>query len=500
MSIELDYMEYGTDEDARDAYVKSGQVYFYNESVEDVAWVVGYSSGTGAQSKEADHLYLEAAKANNCDRTYVTNVSIDLTPYSYLLVEWDSNGTNPYATRFSAGTVKMTRARLDEDVKGGGPGVWGRHYTWLDVSAVNENRYIKVAIEGAAVAPGLSKIRVYRVLGVSLECFSEGTIKVQGSYSLGMKAAVTGSLNDTLTRTVAPTIDLTDIIGNKLYIRASRTGSNIKIGIKDSGGTWTEITPNVASANEWQAVDWDISAVSNVNKDVINTIRITIINADSENIFYLDDMFGGIWGKIFIESITLGDTLVKAPAKILTESLILADTLQKKPAKVFSENLNLADTLIKRPVKIFTESIALNDIYLRVWNIYRTFTETLNLADSLIKKPIKTFIESLHLADTLIKRPGKIFTETINLADTYLRRWRIYRTFTETLSLTDRISKKAVKTFLETLHLQDRYTRVVTWYRTFTEKITLIDTVKKIKSNLLLLWKKLQNLFDIEGH
>ncbi|GAH82778.1 unnamed protein product [marine sediment metagenome] len=92
--------------------------------------------------------------------------------------------------------------------------------------------------------------------------------------------------------------------------------------------------------------------------------------------------------------------------------------------------------------RLLTESITLSDVYSRVWTIYRTFSETLNLTDTLIKKPIKTFIESLHLADTLIKRPAKVFTE----------------------------------------------------------EITLADTVLKVKRNILLLWKKLIHLFDIEGY
>ncbi|NVM23683.1 MAG: hypothetical protein HWN68_18135, partial [Desulfobacterales bacterium] len=43
----------------------------------------------------------------------------------------------------------------------------------------------------------------------NLQCFSEAAIKQQGSYSLKVQALTTGSLNDTLTRTISPTIDLT---------------------------------------------------------------------------------------------------------------------------------------------------------------------------------------------------------------------------------------------------------------------------------------------------
>ena len=125
-----------------------------------------------------------------------------------------------------------------------------------------------------------------------LQSYSESTIKEQGTYSLKGIAMITTSLNKTLTRTVNPTIDLTDLIEIKYDIRGSRTGSQIKIGIHDSGGTTTEHTANISQANVNQTETWDISGVSNANKDDIDSIIITIVNADSANTFYLDDMYG----------------------------------------------------------------------------------------------------------------------------------------------------------------------------------------------------------------
>jgi hypothetical protein len=124
----------------------------------------------------------------------------------------------------------------------------------------------------------------------SLDCLSENTIKTQGSYSLKVVAG-TGSLNKTLTRTISPTIDLTGIDEIEFDIYALRTGANIKIGIHDSGGTTTEKTYTVLNSNTWETVTWDISAVADTDKDAIDNIIITMVNADAENIFYLDNMF-----------------------------------------------------------------------------------------------------------------------------------------------------------------------------------------------------------------
>lgn len=133
----------------------------------------------------------------------------------------------------------------------------------------------------------------FELMQQHLQCFSEDTIKQQGSYSIKVVAAKTGSLNDTLTRTVSPTIDLSGKAQIKYYIySASRTGSNIKISIHDSGGITTEHTANISATEAWETQSWNISGVSNSNKDAIDQIKITVLNADTDNTFYLDNMYG----------------------------------------------------------------------------------------------------------------------------------------------------------------------------------------------------------------
>jgi len=139
---------------------------------------------------------------------------------------------------------------------------------------------------------GISNHQPYfRLYSKPFQCYSEATIKEQGSYSLKALAEQTDSLNLILTRTVSPTIDLSDKTEINFDIRASRTGSNIKIDVHDSGGVTTEITPNITSADTFQTVTWDISGVSNANKDAIDSIIITVVNADADNTFYIDNMY-----------------------------------------------------------------------------------------------------------------------------------------------------------------------------------------------------------------
>jgi hypothetical protein len=124
----------------------------------------------------------------------------------------------------------------------------------------------------------------------SIAVQSESTIKEEGSYSLKLVAPQTTSLNKTVTRTLSPTFNLTGQTDFKFNVRSNRTGSNFKIGLHDSGGTTTEVTPNIASADTWQEVTLDLSAVSDANKDAIDSIIYTQLNADAETTVYMDYM------------------------------------------------------------------------------------------------------------------------------------------------------------------------------------------------------------------
>lgn len=131
--------------------------------------------------------------------------------------------------------------------------------------------------------------------GPDLQVFSEATLKTEGSYAL-KGIFTTTALSKTLTRTVAvaSTIDLSGKTLIKFNIRASRTGSNIKIGIHNIDGTTTEYTPNIAVADTYQTEVWDISAVANTAKNAIDKVIVTIMNADANNTFYIDNMYGEI--------------------------------------------------------------------------------------------------------------------------------------------------------------------------------------------------------------
>lgn len=308
MAVTLDLMEYADDAAAQAAYVASdAEVVDQNyEADGDGASAVGDTGGvehwyavkftTGAAIFcSAASIYLEGQTGNPTgDMTFRIETNVSSKP-SGILVHANAAGTltptqpawkkcdfAPF--ELAAGTYWLVIYIPDQ----ANDNKW--HWTRDESGGTNETAYSQDhASSWGFVAAARS---YYRIHALHCQCYSESAIKEQGSYSLKGIAVITVSLNDTLTRTVGPTIDLTGMLRVYLDIRASRTGSNIKIGIHDSGGTTTEVTPNIASANVFQEVALDISGVADGDKDDIDSIIITVVNADATNTFYIDDMYG----------------------------------------------------------------------------------------------------------------------------------------------------------------------------------------------------------------
>jgi hypothetical protein len=137
---------------------------------------------------------------------------------------------------------------------------------------------------------------MFRVKGTSLvdifEIFSESTIKTQGSYSLKIIAPITTSLNKSVTHIIVSPVDLSGQNTIKYDQRALRPGSNIKIEFHNATGMgYTIEHTHNQSADEFETAIIDISGIIDENKNAIDEIKVTIINADSENTFYLDNIY-----------------------------------------------------------------------------------------------------------------------------------------------------------------------------------------------------------------
>ena len=309
--IELDYMEYATDALAQAAYLTNADItnniatnpdfelWTGGDAVAPDGWDLGGASATIAKESSIIKVGTYSAKVTRVGTDCALNNTDYLTPAGGIAA-WKGKtltlGMWVYATVADRARLLINDGGTDAASTSSfhtGNSTW----QWLTVTRVINEDATYLYFSGYVITGNTSAYfdGARLVIGTnfySLLSYSEDTIKEQGSYSLKGIAIITSSLNKTLTRTISSPIDLSDYDTISLDIRASRIGSNIKIGIHDSGGTTTEHTANIASADTFQTEEIDISAVTNANKDAIDSIIITIINADAENTFYIDDFKG----------------------------------------------------------------------------------------------------------------------------------------------------------------------------------------------------------------
>jgi hypothetical protein len=250
-------------------------------------WYFGIWNNGGVQTLEFRHF----PNSGTADIAIVKTTSVSINTWYHLALVRNGNNWMIFKDGSQQGTTEVDAYNIDN--------IAGALY--IGVRKDKDEDYFNGWIDEVRVTKGLARwtttftpdTQAYPLeSGYIMQDFTS-TTHTQGSYSLKTVAIATESLNKTLTYTPASPINLTDKRVIHFYMYASRTGSNIKIGIHDSGGTTTETTPNITSANTWQSVLWDISAVTNANKDAIDSIIVTVTNADADNTFYIDNMYAG---------------------------------------------------------------------------------------------------------------------------------------------------------------------------------------------------------------
>lgn len=257
---------------------------------------VGYGGGTGAWNSSNGHRYL--IMINNLNQKinfqyYIGGTSRELVESTNTIdvdggfhhFAFVNNSSGNTFTIYIDGTsvIQTTKITIShtsaasEMVVGNQSGYAYPFIGWIDEFEI---------LKGVARWTGnfTSPANPYPLLGIA----KESTIIKNGTYSMKVSATATDSLNKTAVKTFSPVFNLSGQNTIYFWAYASRTGSNFKLGFHDSGGTTTEVTPNIASANTWQLCSCDISAVTSANKDAIDTVTLTITNADSANTIYLD--------------------------------------------------------------------------------------------------------------------------------------------------------------------------------------------------------------------
>jgi len=295
LKTELDYMEYASNTAAQAAYVSSDTGYG-----SDI-----FTGGTATDDGNLGPAYT-AAKAFDGDPATFYHTDNPNTLPSWVKYNLGS-GSGKVITKVTITTRDSfeyaQQSAKDFTIQGS-----NNDTDWVTLKAVTnatwtqgsqnsytftnttEYRYYKINIT-AVLSGSLCSISEIEGFEPNLQCYSEDTIKEQGTYSLKVIAAKTESLSDTLIRTLDPVKDLTGKMSITLWARSDRTGENFKVEYHDSGGETISYTVNILVVGTWEKKSIDISAVVDANKDTIDQIKYTILNADAAAEIYLDDNF-----------------------------------------------------------------------------------------------------------------------------------------------------------------------------------------------------------------
>lgn len=155
----------------------SNRLYLYSSGNECTSitgnWIEGFVPSHGAsQSKEVDHLYLDAYDTPGGEyafKTYVTNATVNLDNLNKLKVDWENTGEDHAShnqSGFSIGIVQD--GNIYNDSAHLRPyNRFGRRTDELDVSAITGNYYIKVgSVDGSGTYPSVHAIvKVYQIWG-----------------------------------------------------------------------------------------------------------------------------------------------------------------------------------------------------------------------------------------------------------------------------------------------------------------------------------------------
>ena len=341
--IEIDYMEYANDANAQTAYVTDGNVEAIRESQTAVTSNRSIGKVGGVKYEYAQSFILTSD-------IELTKIAIDLSATTgapgnaTIRIETDSAG-KPSGTLVHANATKTQALSASQynDVNytdfilsaGTYHIVWrhtvtvdNNYWTWDYSNASGYGGVMNRSNDGGAWSTIAGQDFCFKVYGkvANLQCYSESTIKEQGSYSLKSIAKITNSLNKTLTKS-GLSIDLSGIDTLNFKVYASRTGTNLQMQIHDSGGTTSTKDIAISSANTWETTTWDISGIADANKDDIDSIIIKIINADAENTFYVDDFVTASQNIVLISNSFTAEAVPSDARIVLFEQDVDAITL-----------------------------------------------------------------------------------------------------------------------------------------------------------------------------
>lgn len=258
-ATEIDYMEYANDAAAQAAYVTNG---IADEAVDQQnTTAVSTSLKLGASADPYQYRIAQSFILTGTKIVTAVEVKNGTTANGSpsgnwtLRIETDNSGAPSGTLADANASIVVTPPAINTIIKGtfATPFLLSPSTTyWLKIDCSNQSTNVYWNFnydQDSGYADGVAKysgdgtwfslstwdiyFKIYTKT-VNLQSYSSSAIKTQGSYSL-KGVATDGAVNKTLTRTIGSPIDLTGSNTLKFDIRSSRTGSNLKVGLRNDG-------------------------------------------------------------------------------------------------------------------------------------------------------------------------------------------------------------------------------------------------------------------------
>jgi len=192
--------------------------------------------------------------------------------------------------------------------------------------------------------------------------------------------------------------------------------------------------------------------------------------------------------KALSDTVTIGDTIVKAVGQPHSDSVALSDALTKGVGQPHADTLALADTLTTKAIgQAHADTVAIGDALAKVVEFYRAESDSITIADSLSKTAAfeKAFSDNVAITDTLLKDICLNEADTLAIADAILIGNIYSKLLSDTIAITDDVAKGLGLVESDSIAISDSLSKVSAFLRSLSDTVTISDSIADVVDFLL---------------
>lgn len=124
------------------------------------------------------------------------------------------------------------------------------------------------------------------------------------------------------------------------------------------------------------------------------------------NPYYGKSHFGGVhWIRTHTDSVTAGEpSFVKSLQRLFSDSMTLVESLVKQSQRLLTDSITAAESYFNKQIqRLVTDTITLVESFSRYWLAFKTFTETITLGEVFSKFLPRSLTDSFAIVESAFK-------------------------------------------------------------------------------------------------